>query len=274
MRKKACYLIIFLLITSPGVKAQTDAHDVARLLESLFARIIDRYDTNERIRLNDSVQLLIDSYVTSDSVFTHRFGIRNLGQVLSPDNRFKIINWNLILPNGTNKYFCYFIVRQADNANNKVYKLTGLHSEDQVRTDTIYSVNNWYGSLYYAIKPFKIKRQTSYILLGIDLSSGMTNRKIIEVLNLNDDGTIIFGKKCFSLNNKLKFREVLEYSSEGVVSLKFNNDKTIVFNHLASSSERDKNDSDSYGADVFDAYNYKKGIWYFESNVDFRRNQR
>ena len=93
-----------------SVSGQTKSPDISPLLENLYYRILYTNNDAERIRLNDSVRLIINSYVASDSVFKHKFtNLRYLGQIVSPDSRLKIINWNLILRDGSNKYFCYFI---------------------------------------------------------------------------------------------------------------------------------------------------------------------
>jgi hypothetical protein len=63
---------------------------------------------------------------------------------------------------------------------------------------------------------------------------------------------------------------VLEYSSESVVSVRFNSPKMIIFDHLASFSTGDDGD-ESMGTGVsYDGYALKKGIWYFVKNVDAR----
>ena len=59
--------------------------------------------------------------------------------------------------------------------------------------------------------------------------------------------------------NNTKFREVLEYSSEAVASLKFNNDKSIVFDHLVPVSAALKGKKEFYAPDYsYDAYNSRE----------------
>ncbi len=60
------------------------------MLEELFDRLTGNYNDTERIRINDSIRIILDSYVKSDSVFKHRFtNLRYLGQIMSPDSLLK-----------------------------------------------------------------------------------------------------------------------------------------------------------------------------------------
>ncbi|MBP5589499.1 MAG: hypothetical protein J6X26_03095, partial [Bacteroidales bacterium] len=66
-------------------------------------------------------------------------------------------------------------------------------------------------------------------------------------------------------------REVLEYSSDGMVTLRFLSRKVIVFDHLTSYATGHTMETDGYGAALsFDAYQLEKGFWRFISNVDVR----
>ena len=274
MKRIVLFVIILLNICMPA-KSQPASHDISKELAKLFNRLENIFDDNIRIRINDSIRVIIDDYAVSDSVFEHRFAdIRYLGQIKSSDNKLKIITWNLILTNSANRYFCYFIKKGDRGKENSIYKLSGFNSDEPIRTDTIYSEKNWYGALYYDLKPVRIKNEISYVLLGIDFGNRLINRKIIDVLGFKSDGEIIFGKKWFSVGNEIKFRDVFEYDATGVMSLKFYSGKSIVFNHLVPLSSGTKEEQQSYGAEYsFDAYNFKKSIWKFKKNIDVRNKE-
>lgn len=272
MRLKV-YLIIYagLLLISP-VKGQAKSTDVSRVLVSLYDRILFTNTDSERIRLNDSIKLIIGSYVSSDSIFDHKFtNLRYLGQVTSPDSRIKIVNWNLILKEGSNKYFCYLVRKGDRGEQNKVFELTGENRVEKIRTDITYNDKNWYGALYYNIMPFKKDNKTYYILLGIDYGNMLLTRKIIDVLSFSTEGGILFGDDCFLKGAVKKFREVLEYSSEGVITLRIHTPKMIVFDRLAVYSDDSEDSGQHYGAEYrYDAYVFKKGTWLFTGNVDVK----
>lgn len=271
MRQIVLYLIILLSISGQS-KGQVASRDISPELAKLFNRLEKNSDDNVRISINDSIRCLIDSYASSDSVFEHRFtNIRYLGQVLSPDKLLKIITWNLILTNSTNRYFCYFIRKGEKGKEQSIYRLTGRNSDIPIRTDTVYSEGNWYGALYYDLRPVRFKKEIFYVLLGLDFGNKYVNRKIIDALSFTSDGHLIFGRRWFAAKNEIKFREVFEYNANGVMSLKFYSGKSIVFDHLVPITSKMNEEKMSYGAEYsFDSYTYKSGVWKLKINVDAR----
>ena len=114
MRRYTFIIIAVAIFSIPQTNCRAVSPETSAILENLFRRILNTNNDNERIRLNDSVQVIIDSYAASDSVFVHKFsGLRYLGQILSSDSKVKIITWNLILREGGNRYFCYIIRKGA-----------------------------------------------------------------------------------------------------------------------------------------------------------------
>jgi len=266
-------LIIILLVSIhlfSGSEVKASESDTSLVLEKLFSRLVASREDADRIRINDSIKFIIDGYSESDTAFTHRFtNLKFLGQITSKDSRLKIITWNLILKDSRSRYYCYFIHRSGKE--NFVNKIEGPYREEPVRDDTIYSESDWYGALYYDLRDVKKDKQTYWVLLGIDYGNPSISRKIIDILSFTPDGKIILGKKLFVSGNVLKYREVLEYSSEAVISLKFRNDKSIVFDHLVPVSPALKGKKEFYAPDYsYDAYNLEKGMWRFKPNVDIR----
>jgi hypothetical protein len=263
--------IVFLVFLIP-VKAQEPTKDISRVLQDLYYWILNSTSDSERMRLNDSVILLVNSYVASDSVMKHRFdNVRNLGQIDSPDGKLKIINWNLVLRDGSNRYYLYIIRSGGKKGHNIVYKLTGTNSIKPIRTNLIYTPENWYGAAYYAIQPFKVRKNVSYLLLGIDFGNTFTTRKIIDVLSFDEKGDILFGRECFRKGDETLSREVLEYSSDGLVSLRIQSRKLVVFDHLDSFSSGHGDSPESVGAGLyFDGYALKKGVWNYVSNIQIK----
>jgi hypothetical protein len=271
-------IIILFIMASTGLFSitygQSDPSDASSVIENLFLRLVKSTDDTDRIRINDSITFFIDSYARSDSALTHNFtGLKYLGQITSRKSRLKILTWNLLLENSKSRYYCYFINRP--DKKNIVFRLSGTYSEKPVRSDTIYSEKDWYGALYYDLRPVRIDNQPSWVLLGIDYGNPSVTRKIIDVLSFTPDGKVIFGKKIFESGNEKKYREVLEYSSGAVISLKFLSDKYIVFDHLVPVSPELKSQKEYYGPDFsYDAYTLEKGKWIFETDIDVRNKKK
>jgi hypothetical protein len=277
MKRFFIYLIIIAAISSRRANAQ-DSDTIpgpGELLGTLYGRLVNNYNDTVRIRVNDSIKVIIESYVKSDSVFNHKFsGLRYLGQIVSPDSAVKIVTWNLVLGNSPGKYFCYIIKRGAKGEKNRVYTLASDYREAVIKEDTTYSISDWYGALYYDIRLYRIDNITCWILLGIDYGNQLISRKIIEVLNITPEGSLFFGKKWFAENDKLSFRKVLEYGSSGMMTLRFASEKSIVFDHLVPFSPAQTGDRQFYGPDYsYDAFNLTDGIWKLKINVDARNKE-
>jgi len=276
MRHLTLHLILLLLLISSGLaRGQGSPRDTSQALEELFDRLTGNYNDAERIRINDSIRIILDSYAKSDSVFKHRFtNLRYLGQIMSPDSLLKIITWNLVLENEPGRYYCYFIRKESPGQSNKIYRLSVGYNEDPVRTDSTYKESDWYGALYYDLRPYIIDNQRCWVLLGIDYGNAFITRKIIDVLTFSPDGSIIFGRKWFDSGGNMQYRAVFEYASNAMMSLRFRSDSSIIFDHLVPFSSSHKDDHQYYGPDYsFDAYNYKDGLWQLTINVDARNQE-
>jgi hypothetical protein len=272
MKRIPLYFFLFLFLSAGIAESQIPEKDISSGLEELFDRLVGNYNDNERISINDSIRLILDDYVKSDSVFTHRFtNLRYLGQIISPDSLIKIITWNLVLDSQPGRYYCYFIRKQDQGKDNKIYRLSTTYNEKALRTDTIYTESDWYGALYYDLKPVIIDNNKCWVLLGIDYGNANISRKIIEVLTFDSNGAIVFGKKWFNSGKDISYRAVFEYASNAMMSMRFRSDNSIVFDHLVPFSPSKKDDREFYGPDYsFDAYNFKDGIWKLIINVDVR----
>ncbi len=270
MKKIFLITLVTIFAGTFSTEGQTTGSPAEKKLAGFFARLATITGDSSRLAINDSITAIIDIYASSDSVMSHTFqGLKYLGQITDRNSQLKIITWNLILSDSGSRYYCYFINRSGKEQ--KVRKLTGVYREEPVRSDIVYNENDWYGALYYDIKAVKKDRKTYWILLGIDYGNPLVTRKLIDVLNFTPEGSVQFGDRIFESGKVLKYREVLEYSSEAVISLKFLNDKTIVFDHLVPMSPQLKGQKQFYGPDFsYDSYTLEKGIWKFESNIDIR----
>lgn len=276
MNKKAFLIIFVIFIIQGKAECQDKPADLSRTLEKLFGRLVNNFDDNDRIRINDSIKIIIDSYAESDSVFTHRFSnLKYLGQIKPSNSLLKIITWNLVLRNNPGRYYCYFIRKGENGGKNNVYRLTAPYSEKPVLTDTTYMLSNWYGALYYDFRSYEADSSRYWILLGIDYGNPDISRKIIEVLRITPRDSLVFGKRCFSTGTQVKYRDVFEYASNGMMSLRFRKDSTIVFDHLVPFSPANEGDRQYYGPDYsYDAWQLKKsGLWQLEINVDARNEE-
>jgi hypothetical protein len=275
--KKIIVNILLLFSVSTGLTKSQISEDVMSVtLEKLFGRLRSGSQDSDRLRINDSIRLSIENYIASDKVFTYTFSnLKYLGQITSSDYEIKIITWNLVLTDEPGRYFCYFIRKSSDGKPNKVYCLTHRYDAKQISTDTIYTQSDWYGALYYDIRPFSSGNRQCWVLLGINYSNPLMTRKVIDVLSFTADDKIIFGRKWFNSGASINYRHVLEYSASAIISLRFRSNSSIVFDHLVPLPPSDNDDRLYNGPDYsYDEYILKKGIWNLSINVDARNKQK
>lgn len=272
MRLTCRYIFLILMFSTGIAESQIPVKDAPETLENLFDRLVDNYNDKDRLRINDSIRMILDDYVKSDDVFTQRFdNLRYLGQIVSPDSLLKIITWNLVLENEPGRYFCYFIRKGENGEANKIHRLSTAYNKMLVKKDTTYNETDWYGALYYDLRPLLVENKRYWILLGLDYGNPDISRKIIEVLDFTAEDSIVFGRKWFVAGEGIQYRAVFEYASNAMMSLRFRSDSSIVFDHLVPFSPAQKDDRQYYGPDYsYDAYNFRDGTWNLVINVDAR----
>ena len=272
MRRLIIILVIFCCNFFNSILPQADSVDISATLEKLFTRLRGNFPYEKKIEINDSIRSIIDSYSTSDTVFNHRFtNIRFLGQITSPDSLVKIITWNLFINDGESSYFCNIIKRENISSGSSLFRLKGKYSTNSINKETIYSLSDWYGALYYDLRPFTFNGSVRYALLGIDYGNSFITRKVIDVLGFEGKEGIVFGLKCFTDGKTTSSRIVFEYSSTAVMSLRFEADDLIIFDHLSPFSPDLKDNHQFYGPDFsFDSYKFEKGLWRLKSDIDIK----
>lgn len=274
-RIRILYLFFFIGFAFQMLKGQDVPSSVSADLGNLFGRLLTVYSDSARLRINDSILIIVDSYVKSDSIFTHKFNnVRFLGQITSPDSLIKIVTWNLYLRHQPGRYYSYIIRKVPQTNNRKVYRLHAEYDSTAILTDSTYKSANWYGALYYDIRPQIINGNACWILLGIDYGNFNVTRKIIEIISFSKDDSILFGLKSFISEDAIRYRIVFEYSATATMTLRFDSDDSIIFDHLVPFSPELANDRQYYGPHYSnDAYVLENDFWKFKLNVEARNSE-
>lgn len=265
-----CLLLLFIPVFP--VASASSAPEWPGDPEKLFNRLAAAKTDPERISINDSIKSYIEGYVRSDSVMDHRIsGTRYLGQITSPDSSLKIITWNLHLNETPGRYYCYFIKKEEEGGPFKVFSLNAVYRTDSIRTDTVYTPSDWYGALYYDVRRTG-DGDDNWMLLGIDYGNARITRKIVDIVTFGKNDVPVFGKKIFLPRpDHIMYRAVFSYSTEAVMSLRFLNENSVVFDHLVSFSPGNGTDPEFFAPDYsYDAYIKEEGIWKLKLNIDVR----
>ena len=203
-------MVVAFLLCETATTCGSPGKDLQTKLSGLYDRLVSSRNDAEKLGINDSIRILIGSYAVSDTAITHKFdGLRYLGQIISPDKKVKIINWNLILENHKSRYYCYIIHKPSRKEAGRVYTLEAEYRETPAECDRIYHDSNWYGSLYYDIMPVK-KSGVENWLYWIDLNNQLLQESYC-VISFDKEGSFTWSEiVCF--RDVVKYREVFEYS--------------------------------------------------------------
>ena len=274
---KNIVILILLCIPAFGLFPQnndtTSIQKYEQILSELFNDMSNYNNDFEKEKINNEIIKKIEQVLNIEGSFFYPFdSLRNLGKIVSKDNKLRIYTWNLPYINGTHKYFGFIQFCRPKEKTFLVYKLIDCSDDYKSPENLILTDTSWFGTLYYEIIEKKYEGDTYYTLLGFDFNNLLTAKKIIEVLYFKDDKVLVFGKPVFNYRNKLCNRIIFEYSAKVSMSLKYNNDlNMIIYDHLSPSKPSYEGHFMYYGPDFsYDGLEFKGGIWHEIRDVDVR----
>ncbi|MEO5570042.1 MAG: hypothetical protein ABIT08_14085 [Bacteroidia bacterium] len=221
---------------------------------------------------NEVFQSKFETFLNDSGSFNYPFdSLKNVSVLTSTDNKIRIYTW--MLPAISRDKYSYFGFVQSYNLKLKKTSIFKLEEEKQPSEDAekkSLSNKNWYGALYYKMLENKAAKGKIYTLLGWRGNNRQTTMKIIDVLMIDNKGVPKFGIPVFNTDHGLKHRVIFEYTSQAVMSLRYNEKKKmIVFDHLSPSNPDLKGKYEYYGPDMsYDALKFKNGKWTFMKNIE------
>jgi len=278
--KKICFLVFTL--HSLSIFAQKGNNNLFAEYEDtlkVMAHTIMNAETEAEKRLANTAFITnLNEVLQYEKSFKFPFdSLPTIARILSPDNTFRIFNWLLKKDNGAYEYYAivhyhnikrkrYEIIPLVDNSAN-------IRNAEQEDLDA----KNWYGGIYYQIAYIKKIGRKYYTLLAWDGNDGNSTKKIIDVLYFSGKNKIKFGLPIFKKNKKeSQKRVIIEYDTKTSVSVRYQEkEKRIVFNHLVP-PKKDLEGLEEYyiPEGTFNSYQYNKGKWLLEEDVDIRNQQK
>jgi len=269
------FLILFLVaFIFPGIKLVSQDLDIAEREDSLrfyFESISREKNDSVKIRYNNEIIRIFEEVLVCPETFIYPFdSVKYLGKLSSPDNAFRMFNWNIPMNDRTNRYFCILQSSKKYNDSLIIFKFRDKSADINEPMVAMLNGNNWYGALYYKIIANKEKKVTTYTLLGINFNDEFSNKKIIETLTFGKAGIPEFNAAQIVVGKDRYRRLIFEYSEKAVMTMKYEEAlKMIVFDHLYPMQSKYKGDYKYYVPDVTnDALYYKEGKWYFVEKID------
>jgi len=239
--------------------------DLHRFSDSLrFAK-----EDSIKIRYNDSFKSELQSMLSEDGGFNLDLDTisKTVSVLLSKDQKLKVISW--VLVNKDMEHFNHCMVLYRKDVKSNSHYSYWLKDSILPKSDSLFQQFGqefWPGALYYQLYDFKIKKQSYYCVLGYDGKNSFNNRRIIDVLWVDQYGELHIGAPVFHENKadkKPQSRVIFEYADEATMILRFERrKKMITFSYLVPSNESAEGKSEYYIPDGrIDCYKFKRKKW-------------
>lgn len=276
IRGKIIGLVLALFFVPFMVLAQSDK-TVNDTLFDLFQTLRKTEDVQNKMVVNEEIKNIFRRILSKGNYFEHNFDtVSSLGVVTSPDETFRIINWNTLDGDGTYTYHAFIQYRPKKRDEIKVTELTDKSDSIIMPEQQILQADEWYGALYYEIVPAKINKEIVYMLLGWDGGDIYINRKVIDVLSFSSSGKPKFGKNIFKFDRERKKRVIFEFSYQATMRLFYDdNIDMIVFEHMTPIRPSLKDQKMQYGSDLtFDGLELEDDKWILRHNLDVKNDKK
>jgi len=211
----------------------------------------------------------MEAFLKNEGAFKHKFTqLKTVAIIDSPDEKIRIINWNLEYSDLSYKY-CAFVMRKDENKDKIIItELVDNLDAYEPKPEGVIDAKNWYGALYYKIIPFERNNKMEYVLLGWDGGTSGSNFKLIDVLTFSGT-TLKLGSPVFKAKKSTLKRVIFEYSDKSNMTVRFEEKYgRIVFDHLSPESASLAGVYSYYVPDMsYDSYNYVDGSWILNEDV-------
>ncbi len=274
--KFAVHFILFLALTSftYAKEVQIDTF-LLKKEQEINAQLLQLRATKEdqmRQIENETLITLVESILAYPGTFDYPFeSFQTLSTLKSPDDAFRLFNWNIEDNNGLNSHYCYVILPSNGNKPNEVIKFKEDHITIPPRPENTLVPTTWYGALYYNIIPVQKGSKTLYTMIGYSGGGRGTNKKILDVFYFKGK-SLKLGYPIFqeSENSKQLLRRVFfEYSEKANISVNLNTQlDAIVFDHLVPETSNLEGMYDFYVPDMtYDGYSWLGDIWQYKEDL-------
>jgi hypothetical protein len=217
---------------------------------------------------------------TLDSLMRHPAGyaaplesVKNMLKLKGPQGDFRLFTWQMPDSAYTLKRHGMVVVSWDDTV--RITHLKDALARLRSPITRAYGPEQWPGALYYKLLP-EGPQEGRYTLLGF-APGKPENRKIVEVLKLDEQGGVTFGAPIFrveKLQNRVlqkpPQRLIFRYSGKRSATLHWNEEEgKVIMDHLAPPSPKLKGMYRRYGPNfTYDALEWRKGWWHLEEDVE------
>jgi hypothetical protein len=191
--------------------------------------------------------------------------------IIAPDdNAFRIFNWQVIPEVSQVRYYGAI---QAASESLKLYPLVDYTTElGKSAEDSVLTNSKWFGALYYRILTNDVDGHKVYTLFGLNSSSPVSNRKVMDPLSFTEHGAV-FGAPIFNVSsqaipNQRINRFIIEYKKQVQASLNWDDELKMVYFDKLVSQANDPNRKYTYvPSGQYDGFRWAGGTWNYVQDL-------
>ena len=257
-----------------NVKSQSDYKAIENDLNHLFKSFFAQTPTNHPDTVNKKIRERFGDFFSLDSSFYHSFeNVDYVNNLISDDKKLSVITYPTTTEAGVYS-FCGYIRIKSDTGIH-TYSLTDMSDSLDKPENMTLPPAKWYGAFYYEILTNTTDKNTFYTLLGWDGNTPLSNKKVIDILTLNQQNEPVFGKPVISHKEGRKHRLIFEFNEQATMTLRYDKRKDmIIFDHLSPSKPQYKGNYKYYGPDFTqDGLKFENGVWRLISDVEVENPQ-
>lgn len=262
-------VILFVCFLVTDAIGQTEDDRKILVLQDSLARLgyamYNEPSEPERLAANFTFVKTLVSALQVPYSYSFAFDSLNMVSMLKgSDDKFRIFSWHIQLNDGS---YLYYGTVQLNTPDGKLrmYPLLDKTYEIESPETAITSATDWYGAQYYRLVPFG----DDYLLLGWKGHTSAMTQKVIEVLQVTEDG-VRLGKAVFESEDTWQnARMIYRYNRQASMHLDYDSDEhQIVLDHLAPPEARYEGQYEQYGPDMsYDAWKVEHGKLVLISDV-------
>jgi len=252
-------------------------------LSKLSSLIWKQKTDSGSLKANEVFFAKFQSVLKSESSITVPLdSIWGITRVASDNGKVRVFTWNVPLIDGTNKYFGFIQFIQDSLF---LVPLRSVENDPADFETRKLSPQIWYGAIYYKMIEVKIGSQKAYTLLGWDGYTPNSNRKLIDIMYVDNTGNVIFGMPVFKTDRGLKSRVIKEYAEKANMLLRYDyqsilvkrgkkvkkeNAWLIVMDRLVPMDQSMKGMHKYFVAsgEIYDGYLFKDGYWTLVEDIE------
>lgn len=270
-----CFLY---LAVSPKSKAQKldseDRQELAKMEHALVKLADSMYQAaipEERLVYCESfIKKMVQALKIPNSYYYDFAELGKTINMIAPDDKsFRILNWVVPLPGNQVRHYGTI---QMPSEELKMYPLVDYANElGKFAEDSVLTGNKWFGALYYKIIASEVQGRKLYTLLGLNSSSPISNRKVMDPLFFTEEG-IVFGAPVFNVSSENTAgrinRFIMEYKKDVQASLNWDNDKKMIYFDKLISQVNDPNRKYTFiPSGEYDGFRWENGQWNYVQNL-------